>query len=406
VPTSSCAKCGSCSAVCPVFRSSGRESHTARGKLHLLDVLGLAKASTDFIDIFSACLLCGACSQVCPRSIDITKEIVTARSSFSAVSGPHGYEKYLIRKLLGYPVSLAGLRVLGSGGQKLLAAHLPEDSGLRLRLGLFGDGVIPGHLGRPDSMAAVPDENSASVVWFPGCSGRYLIPDIITSCRSVFAVSGSGLTIPESLACCGLADCAAGDIYGAQKKARKNILVLEKTSGSILVSCASCYAHLKKYPELFGEDAKWKQRAVKLTSRLLEFSHALQELKGKEAVSSKASIPKIRVFYHEPCHLRYDPEFVDKTREYLQNTGKVELVSLESGVRCCGQGGLFHVAHPEISATIRDRLVDDVLRLQPTVVTTTCSGCLMQWQQGVAKVTGSQVRVLHVAQLLDELEAI
>ena len=93
-----CAKCGACSAVCPVCQSSGQESHTARGKLHLLNVLGVAEASTEFVDIFSACLLCGACSAICPRSIDISKELVNARNSFSSVAGPHGYEKYLARK--------------------------------------------------------------------------------------------------------------------------------------------------------------------------------------------------------------------------------------------------------------------------------------------------------------------
>ena len=59
------------------------------------------------------------------------------------------------------------------------------------------------------------------------------------------------------------------------------------------------------------------------------------------------------------------------------------------------------MAHPDISARIRDELVKDVLALQPDVVTSTCSGCLMQWQQGLTA-AGSKVKVLHLAQLLEQ----
>jgi glycolate oxidase iron-sulfur subunit len=90
---------------------------------------------------------------------------------------------------------------------------------------------------------------------------------------------------------------------------------------------------------------------------------------------------------------------VDKAREQLEKTGKMEVIELPGGSRCCGQGGLFHVAHPDISAAIRDQLVQDVLALKPDVVTSTCSGCLMQWQQGLVA-AGSEIKVLHLAELL------
>ena len=389
----SCAKCGACSVVCPVFRDSGRESHTARGKLHLLDVLGLEKASAEFVDIFSACLLCGACNAICPRSIDVVDRLVTARNSFSSLSGPHGYEKYLARKLLEYPGSLAGLRVL--------AQYLPVDSGLRLRLGISeGDTALPSP--KKESQSSLSQKYSETVSWFPGCSAKYLYPDIMTTCRSLFAKNAIQLNIPESLSCCGLADWAAGDRRSAQKKARRNIEIFEKLEGDILVSCASCYSHLTQYPSVFETDRSWQQRAERVASRCVELSHGLVKYGHTQAESRPRSVLKIRVFYHEPCHLRNDAVFEDKTIQQLQATGQVELVTLENGSRCCGQGGLFHLAHPEISIHIRDQLVSDVLQLQPDVVTTSCSGCLLQWQQGI-KESGGRVKVLHVAQLLNLL---
>ena len=397
-----CAKCGACSAVCPVFRSSGRESHTARGKLHLIDVLGLATASTEFVDIFSACLLCGACSAICPRSIDISKELVDARESFSSVAGPHGYEKYLTRKLLAVPGSLAGLRVFGRTGEKLLGAYLPKNSGLRLRLAMFADVPSDQPFSEKNSTLSRQSEEKKTVSWFPGCTERYLSPASLDSCRSLFLRHGVTLTISNSLACCGLADWAAGDNKEAQKKGRHNIQILEQRDGPIMVSCASCLVQLQQYPKLFAEESEWLQRAEKIASRLVAFSVFFERCEVGEQAESKKRGAKLRVFYHDPCHIRHNNQIVDSSRELLQKYGNAELLELPDGPRCCGQGGLFHIAQPEISGRIRDQLVQDVLQLNPEVITTTCSGCLMQWQQGLAA-AGSEVRVLHLTQLLEIL---
>jgi glycolate oxidase iron-sulfur subunit len=393
-----CAKCGACSAVCPVYRISGREANTARGKLHLLDTLGLAKSSSAFIDIFSACLLCGACSAVCPRQIDISKELVAARNSFSLFAGPYAYEKYLARKLLDYPGSLTGFRILGKTCGKLLGGSLPDGSGLRLRLALFKDDAFSVVGGKQRREAVT---GGTCLTWFPGCSIRYLFPDILTSCQSLLGSFSFSLHYPDGLACCGLAGWAAGDFEGARKNGRKNIEVMEATEGPILVSCGSCYAYLKKYPELFTGDNDWQARAAKMASRVVELSEFLENQNAGCNKSDTEYEQKLRVFYHDPCHLRHGSAIVDKARLQLQKTGRIEVLELPGGPRCCGQGGLFQVAHPEISASIRDQLVHDVLALAPDVVTSTCSGCLMQWQQGLAA-AGSEVKVLHLAQLLEQ----
>lgn len=397
---SSCAKCGACSAVCPVYRVSGREVHSARGKLHLLDTLGLhGKHSPSFVDIFSACLLCGACSAVCPRQLDIEKELLTAREKFSSLAGPHAYEKYLARKVLDSPGALRGLRLLGRGCEALLGAALPQDSGLRLRLALFQDETVSP---RAPEERGIPASLAPRLLWFPGCAARYLFPDILSSCQSLLAGISFSLYSPDDLVCCGLAHWAAGDGARARKSARQNIKVLRQSEGPVVVSCASCYAHLKDYPTLFQGDPAWHGPALEMASRLVELSAFLEEQDpGSLRPEPEGSSQKIRVFYHDPCHLRHGDVPVDKARQLLARHDGVELVELPFGTRCCGQGGLFQVAHPGLSATIRDALVTDVLALRPDVVTSTCSGCLMQWRQGLQAVR-SGVVVLHLAQLLGD----
>jgi len=409
----SCAKCGACTVVCPVHRVTGQEAHTARGKLHLALLSGLPGKGLVFEDIFSKCLLCGACSSVCPRGIDVCRQVVQSRAAFPAVTGAHGYEKYLARKVLSHPELLAPLRVLGRAGAKLLQRYLPADSGLRLRLALFHQdtGGVPA--GENVPVVAGPGLGPKDgLTCFPGCSAQYLYPEIISSCDALVAGLGQALSVPAGLSCCGLAAFAAGDRREAERCARNNIAVLEQSSGPILVSCASCYAHLRRYRELFADDPEWCDRAEGIKARLVEISCFLDRQSVSESIPTDAVFPvtggkKMRVFYHDPCHLRHGLEgtkIIAEPRRVLARHRQLELLELPGGPQCCGQGGLFHISAPEISAVIRDTLAAKVLALNPEVITSTCSGCLMQWRVAVeAAGAASRVRVLHLAELLAEL---
>ncbi len=397
--------------VCPVYRVTGNEAHTARGKLHLTRVPGLSGQGEVFEEIFSKCLLCGACSSVCPRGIDVCREVVAARAAFPAVYGGHGYEKYLARKALAHPETLAALRVLGRAGALLLTRYLPEDSGLRLRLALFqqdvgvkGTAAVAGSLQTGLGRKSAPPE---ALSFFPGCTARYLFPAIATASASLAAGLAHTLLVPDALSCCGLAALSAGDRREARRCARENLAALDQSKGPILVSCASCYAHLCRYPELLVDDPVWRNKAEGMVSRLVEFSRffARQQMPGLSRQPSGRE--RVRVYYHDPCHFRYGLKttpIIEEPRQLLARFPDLELLELPGGPECCGQGGLFHIGAPEVAAVIRDRLAAKVLALTPDVITSSCSGCLMQWRQAIAVAgAGSRVQVLHLAELLDSL---
>jgi glycolate oxidase iron-sulfur subunit len=399
-----CAKCGACSVVCPVYRVTGREAHTARGKIHLTQVPELTGQGTVYEDIFSKCLLCGACAAVCPRDIDVRREVVAARAAFPVIYGEHGYEKYLARKALAHPETLAALRVLGRLGADMAARYLPAKSGLRLRLALFrqdlGEPVSP----VPVSTKGQPASRGSqeTLTYFPGCTGRYLFPTIATACHSLLADRGYDLQVPAGLSCCGLAALSAGDRPEARRCARNNIAALALSSGPILVSCASCYAHLSQYPELFADDEPWRHKAEAMQARLVELSCFLDSHPSPVSARPGAGPPKIRVYYHDPCHFRYGlqgQKIIIEPRRVLGRHPDLELLELPGGAECCGQGGLFHISAPEIAAVIGDTLAVKVLALAPDVITSTCSGCLMQWRLAVER-ADSRVPVLHLAELL------
>lgn len=400
-----CAKCGACTVVCPVYKASGGlESYSARGRNHLATVPEFARPTPAYEDIFSKCLLCGACTRACPRGIDVNRETIRARSGFSRFYGRHGFQKYLARQALRHPEILGAAGRLGRTAGRL-TRRLPPDSGLRLRLAMFEPPVAE----VPAAPAPVsrPIPQAAALTWFPGCAAEYLFPEIASACRDLLAGHGFDLVVPEGLGCCGLAHHAAGDGATALALARRNIEILERRPGPILISCASCFAHLRHYRDLLADDPLWQERAAAVGDRLeemMQFLDGLAATAAPEHIGAAAKRP-LRVFYHDPCHLRHEVAIAREPRRLLQRAAGVDLVELPGGPQCCGQGGLFHIGAPELAALIRDDLAAKVLALQPDIVTSTCSGCLMQWKTALTA-AGSPVKVMHLAELLRLIAAV
>lgn len=397
-----CAKCGACTPVCPVFRASGNEIYSARGKQHLAEVFKDQQPGPVFEDIYSKCLLCGACSEVCPQQIDISDEVIEARSTFSELYGEHGYQKYLARKALNRPELLGAARVLGKSAADLLFKRLPPASGLRLRLALFAQTPPPDEVLFSPVKEAHTGGAAGELTYFPGCAAQYLYPDIIRTVSEVVNRQDYTFLIPGGLGCCGLASLASGKKDEARKLAQKNIKALELSDGPILVSCGSCFAHLAAYGKLLADDPVWRTRAQLISERVVEISVFLESLLEDEVIERDEAVKTLKVFYHDPCHMRNEAGISEEPRKVLASLKGIELLELEDGPQCCGQGGLFHVGAPELSAKIRDNLAEKIITLQPDLITTTCSGCLMQLKSAMAAME-KNIPVVHLSALVNGL---
>jgi glycolate oxidase iron-sulfur subunit len=394
---SRCAKCGACTVVCPLHQVSGRESLTARGKLHLLARLDPAEASTACADILSRCLLCGACREICPQGVDAPARIVAARGTLARGADRHFWWKFLARQALARPGWLNTTLGLATAAAEKLGRHLPPESGLRLRLGLLtGTAESAAQQGRyvDEAAAAAHPE----VAYFAGCLADHLKPGIARATATLtLRTTGALPEVDAGQGCCGQAAYACGDLALARKLARRNIDAFAGHELPILTSCASCYRQLLAYPELLREDPAWHERAVAFASRLRELATFLQ---GRLVPGPLAAAT---VFYHDPCHLRHGLTITAAPRQLLTAAG-LRLLELPGGPHCCGQGGLFHLAHPDLSAKVRDRLLAAFQPLAADFVTTTCSGCLLHWRQGLA-LAGSRTRVRHLAEVLADSPA-
>ncbi len=393
-PELNCAKCGSCAVVCPVFRVDGRESMTARSRMHLLTTSLADTPSATFENLFSQCLLCGRCEQVCPRNLPITDIISKARSRFSLFYGKGGLQKVAARSVLSRPGLLAGLVKAGINLKRIKA--LPTNSGLRLKLGLLEE-----RPSEPTAEYSAPDPSSTTnISYFTGCLARHLQPSVAKATNKLLARCGYSSNIPKDQCCCGVAAWSAGKRDQARNLAQKNITAFVSTNNPIITSCASCSSHLYTYPDLFAKDDPWHQKALDFADRVQEFT----EFFGKALPAPKsAATDPIKVFYHDPCHLRFTKNGQTAPRNLITRMG-LQIVEPENGSSCCGQGGLFHLGYPELSNSIFDKTASHTLACLPDCITTSCSGCLMQYQEGLAR-QQENTRVVHLAILLNELLA-
>ena len=396
-----CAKCGACTVVCPVFQATGRESLSARGRLHLLERLDPAQASTAYAEILSQCLLCGACRTVCARGLDPPARFLAGRERLEKSAGSQVLLRVITRKALANPTLLATIANLG----RALLDRLPADSGLRLRLGLPTEGTTLSPV-----LPEIPAEKSAqpasalALAFFPGCYATHLHREIGAATERIAAAfTGNPPLRPKQQCCCGLAAENSGDLSTARRLARQNILAFAENTLPILTSCASCYSQLRRYPELFADDPEWREKAQAFADRLLEFSTFVAHgMEADPAFRFAAPATPRTVVYHDPCHLRFHAQITDPPREILRSIPGLRLTELPNGPQCCGQGGLFHLAQPELAATIRNRLLNQLTQAAPDLVTSTCSGCLIHIQQGLSH-DPARPEVRHLALLLAKL---
>jgi L-lactate dehydrogenase complex protein LldE len=127
--------------------------------------------------------------------------------------------------------------------------------------------------------------------------------------------------------------------------------------------------------------------------RLYELSEFLAAHGGPLAGELRA-----RVAYHDSCHMLRELELKAEPRQALERLEGVELADWDAE-RCCGFGGTFAVRQPELSVA----MADEKLRTLGGA-NTLCGAdpsCLMHLRGRLERL-GSQVRVAHLAELLEE----
>lgn len=407
-----CVKCGTCMAQCPVYIETLEEPLVARGKISLIENIGEGDGDFNkrFSKILSQCLLCGTCTENCPNGVPADDIIRQARSLLVNDKGLSLPKKAIFQYLLDSTHLMPMLLKGGAALQGLFLKKVPEESGLRLRFPLpylderrFIPSLAKDSFLEVQSGWVRAEKEVLRVGLFVGCVTNYLFPNIGKAAVDVFGRRGISVYIPEKQYCCGLPAFGSGDEETPQSLARKNIEAFRQEGlEKIVAPCASCAAMLKlDYPHLFEDSDPFRPEALAFAEKISDASVVLDRVPDPSPPKKENGKKALKVTYHDPCHLRRKLGIFQEPRNVLKSLPGVEYVEMREANRCCGQGGSFNIANYDLSLKILDKKVQAIEETGADIVTTSCSGCLLQLLDGIHQ-AGLKKEAKHLVEMVSQ----
>ena len=404
---SACVHCGFCLPTCPTFAVLGVEMDSPRGRIRLMKTVWEHRLGADapgLEDHISKCLDCRACETACPSGVEYGKLVEGARSQI-VVARPRSPIERVIR-VAAFEWLLPHRRVLGAFATLSIAAkRLGMGSLLRAtRLGVarrMADllDLLPRRAtaSRPTATPA-RGERRGRVAMLEGCVMGSVFGDTNAATARVLARNGVEVIATVGQTCCGALHAHAGERGLARDLARRNIAAFEQTApDAVIVNAAGCGAAMKEYGWLLKDDPAWSARAASFAAKVKDATEFLGDL----GISQRPGKLQGRVTWDDPCHLLHGQKIREQPRALLAAIPGLEVVPLEEADWCCGSAGTYNVTQPELARSILERKIEKIVRTGASTVVTANPGCLMQIQSGLRSV-GSNVRVVHLVDLLDE----
>ena len=238
---------------------------------------------------------------------------------------------------------------------------------------------------------------SETIQLFVTCIVDTIYPQVGEAVVAVLEKAGVKIAVPAGQTCCGQPAFNTGMRADAARIAKHTIRVFETAPGPVVIPSGSCAAMVRhSYLELFANDPEWLPRAQALAARTYELTEYLVDVLGVTELG--ASYPG-KLTYHSSCHLLRELGVDRQPRALLANVHGAELVELAGSQECCGFGGVFSVEHPEVSAEMLQRKLDNIEASQAPVVVSCDSGCITNINGGLHRRRMPQ-RAVHIAEVL------
>ncbi|HEY4886832.1 MAG TPA: (Fe-S)-binding protein [Myxococcales bacterium] len=241
------------------------------------------------------------------------------------------------------------------------------------------------------------------VALFVPCYIDQLYPRVGLATAELLERNGVTVHFPEAQTCCGQPMANSGFFDDARQLARKMLDVFSPYEHVVCPS-GSCTSMVRNhYPMLLPDDPRATALRAK-THELCEFLHDVLQVRPRGRFAA-------RVGLHQSCHAlrelrlgsgseRLVPAY-SKIGTLLEGIEGLKLAELTRSDECCGFGGTFTMTEEAISCAMgRDRIADHE-RAGAEMITGADSSCLMHLE-GLLRRDGKKLRVLHVAELLEE----
>jgi len=402
-----CVHCGFCLPVCPTYVLWGQEMDSPRGRIYLMKIAseGAAEMNANWVSHFDSCLGCMACMTACPSGVDYGKLIEATRAQIERKTERSRGEKLHRRfvfetftrpdrlrqmrwPLLAYQKSGLQAVVRGSGLLKLLPKKIQAMEAL-----------LPKLEPRETVAEVTPAMGTKRrrVGLLLGCVQREFFPQVNAATARVLAAEGCEVVAPREQPCCGALLVHAGEEAAAIEMAKKTIEAFEGANvETIVTNAAGCGSNVKEYGHLLRDEPGYAERAKVFAAKCKDISEILAELEPR----AKRNALKLRVAFHDSCHLQHAQGVRSQPRTLLSKIPGLELAEIPEAAICCGSAGIYSLVQPDAANALGDRKAELIAPLKPDVVATGNPGCLIQLQASLAR-RGWKIPVVHTIQLVD-----
>jgi glycolate dehydrogenase iron-sulfur subunit len=413
-----CMHCGMCLPACPTYDATKLERHSPRGRIALMRAIadGELELTRTFGHEMYFCLGCLACMSACPAGVNYAEMFEAARADIEssgvlAKPGRNSVRWFALKFVFNHP------RLLRFMGRLLFCYQATGLQSLTRKLRLTA--LLPRNLRELEPLTPrvrrhfsdslireveTPGHRRYRVGLLTGCVQDLIYSNVNRDTADVLLAHDCEVITPRRQPCCGSLHGHNGETELARELARRNILALEQSAGSldnldaIVSNAGGCGSHLKNYGHLLRDDPAFAARAEKWARKLKDIHEWLAEIGLRRPAC--AAQPQ-RVTYHESCHLCHGQKIARPPRETLGAIPGLELVELPESNWCCGSAGVYNITQPEMAAKLLQRKLANIRRTGAKVVASANPGCSVQLEAGLRQADPA-VRVVHPISLLAE----
>ena len=102
-------------------------------------------------------------------------------------------------------------------------------------------------------------------------------------------------------------------------------------------------------------------------------------LNNNEIPFKGEELEKVKVTYHDPCHLGRHMNLYEIPREVLSKVPGIELVEMKrnrNNAWCCGAGGGVKSQFPDLALKISEERIKEAIEASAQILTTSCPFCI------------------------------
>jgi heterodisulfide reductase subunit D len=345
--------------TCPIKEALGEEAfeiYFSRGRMNVLKSIleGKLDLSKELAEFVYQCSECGNCTEVCHQT---QNDYIICNTSkwIDHVEVWNALRKDLVE---------SGFAPLERHAE--LIKYMKNNN----MMNPYGESKVK----KVDWANSFPNiKSKGDLAFFSGCTMPLRQVDTLKNMMKILNAAGKEIAMSKNEWCCGSIALRIGDEKSVLGMMNHNIEELKKTEANVIfTACAGCYRTLKKdYPELLKQDLPFKVKHI--TEILIEL------LNNNEIPFKAQESGKIKVTYHDPCHLGRHMDLYEIPREVIAKIPGIELIEMKRNRKnawCCGAGGGVKSQFADLAVEISKERIREAVESGADVLTTSCPFCI------------------------------